>query len=388
MKVKIFSFRGQILFIVLILLLSGILLTRNFFIVRLNDYRDEVKDLQLEDKIWDLYKNNKDVIEKKDIAKLLSNIQEIYISGEIFQKEIGLYSIIFTSLVILITFFVFLIFFNLMTRPLRRLQKATKKVTTGDLDIQVKESNVPQVNELIVSFNSMVNELRANRDKLIQAEKDMMWREMAQVMAHEIKNPLTPIRLTVERLEQKFYHKKDDFNKIFDGSLEIIYEEIGNLERLVKQFSHFAKMPSTNFIKYDLNQQIIELVEPYKEQAKIILTLDNNLPKFYGDKFQIRQVIVNLLQNALQSIQENGKIEIITRCYNSKILLSIQDNGKGIPKENMNKIFKPYFSDKEKGTGLGLAIVKRIVQQHNGTIEVESKIGKGTKFTVKFTVVC
>ena len=126
----------------------------------------------------------------------------------------------------------------------------------------------------------------------------------------------------------------------------------------------------------------MEIIEPYKEKAGIILNLDKNLAEFKGDKFQIKQVIVNLLQNALDSIQKNGKIEITTKHHNSQILLSIKDNGKGIPKENIGKIFKPYFTDKEKGTGLGLAIVKRIVHQHNGTIEVKSEVGKGSKFTI------
>lgn len=272
----------------------------------------------------------------------------------------------------------------MLTRPLSRLQAAIRKVAKGDLSVRVKEAKLSPINDLIISFNKMTDELEASRDKLIQAEKDLMWREMAQVMAHEIKNPLTPLRLSAQRLEQKYYSKSSNFDKVFTDSLEIINEEIDNLQTLVQEFSKFARMPSANYTKYNLNDQIKEIVKPYENQVDVQINLQENMPVFYGDKMQMKQVFVNLIQNALQSIKENGKISITTKYEPSKFIISVEDNGEGIKDEDINKIFRPYFTKREKGTGLGLAIVKRIVSQHNGRIDVKSEKGKGTKFTITF----
>jgi len=191
----------------------------------------------------------------------------------------------------------------------------------GDFNVRVKEAPLSPINNLIVSFNSMVAELELSRNKLLQAEKEMMWREMA--------------------------------------------------------------MPSANFIHYNLNDQIKEIVTPYESKVNIQLDLDESLPKFYGDKMQMKQVFVNLIQNAIQSIKgSDGAISIITKYKSLKFIITIEDNGEGIQDEDLDKIFRPYFTKREKGTGLGLAIVKRIVSQHNGRIEVTSKKSKGTKFTI------
>ena len=384
MKLPLPSFKIQILLIVLFLLLISAIFTRSFFIDEFKRYRNNINSLELEDKLHQLYQNHKKILSKEEIEPLLSDIKQIDLATDIFEKEITLYSTFITIFIIVIVFIIFIIFLNMLTRPLSRLQAAIRKVAKGDLSVRVKEAKLSPINDLIISFNKMTDELESSRDKLIQAEKDLMWREMAQVMAHEIKNPLTPLRLSAQRLEQKYYSKSSDFDKVFTDSLEIINEEIDNLQTLVQKFSKFARMPSANFTHYNLNEQIKEIIKPYKNQVNIQINLQENMPIFYGDKMQMKQVFVNLIQNALRSIKESGKISITTKYEPLKFIISVEDNGEGIQDEDINKIFRPYFTKREKGTGLGLATVKRIISQHNGKVGVESEKGKGTKFTITF----
>ncbi len=381
---KLPSFRIQILIIFLILFSAFAIFTRNFFINEFREYTEDIKSIELEQKIRNIYDKHKDVVKKEEVEPALSDLYQIQLASDHFEKNIKIYSISIVIFIVLIVFAMFMIFTNMITKPLTRLQAMTEKVAKGDLSARAKESKYSPINKLIITFNRRISELEASRDKLIQAEKDMMWREMAQVMAHEIKNPLTPLRLSAERLEYKYSSKSKDFDKVFSDSLEIINEEIDNLQTLVKEFLKFARMPSANFTKYSLNDQINEIIKPYENQADIQINLQENMPIFYGDKIQMKQVFVNLIQNSIQAIDENGRISISTRYEDSKFMIIFEDNGEGIKDEDINKVFRPYFTTREKGTGLGLAIVKRIITQHNGTIDVESEKGKGTKFTITF----
>lgn len=383
MKLRPPSFQIQILIITLVLLCIAVIATRSFFISEFKRYHEEIETAELEEKILTLYHENHEVIPKSDIQPLLSNINQIQLATEMFERELTLYSIFIILFIVLIIFVIFLISFTMITKPLKHLQEGSKKIAEGDLSVRIKQTHFSPISGLITSFNTMVAELEASRDKLIAAEKEMMWRQMAHVMAHEIKNPITPIRLSAQRLEQKYAEKSENFAQILSESLEIIYEETDILETLVRAFSDFARAPQVQVSKYDLNEQILEVIEPYKENADIKLQLNPNLPAFSGDKMQIRQVLVNLLQNAVDAIKNGGEIEISTSYQNSQFIITIEDTGMGITKEDLSKIFDPYFSKKEKGIGLGLAIVRRIVEQHQGIIGVQSIEGKGTKFTIK-----
>ncbi len=351
-----------------------------------NDYSQNVTSLNLYDKVHDLYSKHKDTIDKEEVSPILTDINKIELTTYLFRKDMTLYSTLYVVISGLVVLIILLIFLTLITRPLNRLQADTKKIAAGDLKVRVRESRFSPINELIVSFNNMVEELESNRDKLLQAEKDMMWREMAQVMAHEIKNPLTPLRLSAERMEMKYLGKSENFDKIFQDSMEVINEEINNLQHLVKEFSKFARMPSANFNEYDINEQIRDIIPPYRGKADITLTLDPGLPKFFGDKMQMKQVFVNLIQNAIQAMHTRGVMDISSRYENGNFIFAIKDSGEGVPPEDMERIFRPYYTTKEKGTGLGLSIVKRMINQHQGTIEVDSKKGKGTIFIIKINL--
>ncbi len=383
---KLPSFKIQIIVIMFILLVLSGLLTRYFFMTQFNDYSQDITSLNLYDKVHDLYSKHKDAINKEEVSPILTDINKIELTTYLFRKDMTLYSTLYVVISGLVVLIILLIFLTLITRPLNRLQAGTKKITTGDLKVRIRESRFSPINGLIVSFNNMLEELESNRDKLLQAEKDMLWREMAQVMAHEIKNPLTPLRLSAERMEMKYLGKSENFDKIFQDSMEVINEEINNLQHLVKEFSKFARMPSANFEEYDINEQIREIIPPYRGKVDITLALNPEIPQFFGDKMQMKQVFVNLIQNAIQAMPARGMIEILSKHENGNFIFSIKDSGDGIPPDDMERIFRPYYTTKEKGTGLGLSIVKRMINQHQGTIEVDSKKGEGTIFIIKINL--
>jgi len=383
---KLPSFKLQIIVMMFILLVISGLFTRYFFMTQFNDYSRDITSLNLYDKVHDLYGKHKDSIDKEEVSPILIDINKIELTTYLFRKEMTLYSTFYVVISGLVVLIVMLVVLTLITRPLSRLQSGTKTIAAGDLQTQIRESRFSPINELIISFNNMVEELASNRDKLLQAEKDMMWREMAQVMAHEIKNPLTPLRLSAERMEMKYWGKSENFDKIFQDSMEVINEEINNLQHLVKEFSKFARMPSANFNEYDINEQIRDIIPPYRGKADITLTLDPELPAFYGDKMQMKQVFVNLIQNAIQAMPARGMMEITSKYENRTFIFMIKDSGEGISPDDMDRIFRPYYTTKEKGTGLGLSIVKRMINQHQGTIEVDSKRDEGTIFIIKINL--
>ncbi|MCH7613602.1 MAG: GHKL domain-containing protein [Candidatus Marinimicrobia bacterium] len=322
---------------------------------------------------------------KTDIEELLVTQQQSKLAREYFKDELALSSIFIFVFLTLSVLLLFLLSFNLITNPLKKLQSATEKLGKGDMDIHIKESPFSPLNHLIKSFNSMTSELKASREKLIEAEKESAWRGMARIMAHEIKNPLTPIKLSLERMETKFYSASTQFDQVFKKTTAVIHEEINNLHSLAKEFSEFARLPQANIEKIDLNYHLKEIMLPYTDSHNISLVLTEKNPNIMADKNQFKQVIVNIIQNAIHASKSEDEIEVITEYEDTKtVVIRIKDHGSGISEEKLNHIFEPYFTDKEKGTGLGLAIVKRIVEQHDGKIEVESQIDQGTTFSLYF----
>jgi len=391
MKIRLPSFRTQILLVVLFLVFNSVLFYRNYFLDSLQNFTAEVETLNTRDDFNRLYQKYAPELNeaqrkifKEDMEKILAAEWQKGLAREMFQKEVALYSkfiFVFLTLAVLLLFF---ISFNLITRPLQRLQRTTQQLSRGNWNIQVPESPFSPLNDLIVSFNTMIRELEVSRNKIIQAEKEAAWRDMARIMAHEIKNPLTPIRLSLERLQHKFTSGAKDLKTVFDHVTTVIQEEVNNLQKLASEFSQFAKLPPAVPAHYDLNAQVQELTAPYQSQADFTLHLDPNLPTFFGDKDQLKQVITNLIQNSIQSAENPCHIQLTTRVDRGGITILFQDNGKGIPAEDLAKIFDPYFTRRTKGTGLGLSIVKRVVESHDGTINVASDVGTGTRFTLHF----
>ena len=394
MRITIPSFRLQIILLVILLILTTVLFFRHYFIESFQTYSETYESLNINEKSRELYEDYNSHLDQEtrdnfrnDIEDFMSTENQKAIARRVFINEITLYSkfILFFLTVIVILFF--FISFYFITRPLKRLQTATIELATGNLDVRVKESRFSPLNDLIVSFNDMSQELQSNRKRLIQAEKDAAWRDMARVLAHEIKNPLTPMRLSLERLEMKYVLNSDNFDEIFKNVTKVIHEEIDKLQSFASEFSNFAKLPEAVLKHYDLNTQITDICTPYQNEQNIKLKLQKGLPLIYADKVQMKQVLDNLIQNSINAAQDNLTIKINTSFNKSNMNIIIEDNGIGIPSDYQKEIFKPYFTKSKGGTGLGLAIVQRIIENHNGSIIVESKEGKGTTFVLSFPIV-
>ncbi len=392
MRIPIPSFRTQIVLLVLFLVVNSALFLRNYFLDSFQSYSNQVDALKIDEKVNQVYQKYQGKLDQQSKSEFKADIEAILVTEsqktlaqKLFRNEIRLYS---AFIFIFITIFVLLLFFisfYLITKPLQRLQSATVRLSKGDLSTEVQESRFSPLNDLIQSFNTMTKELNSSRKRLIQAEKESVWRDMARVLAHEIKNPLTPIRLSIERLERKYYSSSKDFDQVFGNVKKTIHEEVNNLQTLASEFSQFARLPVARPVNYSIHDQLQEIIKPYQDKAKITLSINAESNHISADVDQMKQVFTNLIQNSIQSLgSDNRLIEIETSSNTHYIQVMIKDHGQGINPKDLDKIFEPYFSKREKGTGLGLAIVKRIIEQHDGTITAASEPGAGATFTLTF----
>ena len=293
-----------------------------------------------------------------------------------------------------------------ITHPLRDLIKGTRELARDNLSHRIPQHRKDEIGLLIDSFNRMASDLQENRRQRVEAEKVAAWREIARRLAHEIKNPLTPIQLTVQEMRDKYGGADPIYKKLLDDCAEIITEEVESLKNLVKVFADFARLPDLKVTPTALNNLIEDVARLYPD-APITLELRDPIPLIPVDRGQIRRVLINLIENAAVGLDGNGKIlikaetgEPLEGGYSGQgppgglpdphaqgwIDVVVSDTGPGIPPENLEHIFEPYFSTKRTGMGLGLAIVKHIVEQHHGQINVESHVGTGTSFTIRLPV--
>lgn len=275
-----------------------------------------------------------------------------------------------------------------LSRPLSKLTAAAEEMSSGNFNVLVQQTSGDEIGKLIHAFNTMSEQLEQNRQRLIQTERIAAWNEIAKHLAHEIKNPLTPIRTSITNLKLAMDRAPDQFPEILKESSESIIEEVETLRRLADEFAKFARLPAPQKNVHVLNDTVQKALSLYKngmpDGVELHYTAED-VPPFAFDPSQITQVIHNLLQNSIEALQGGGKIHISTRTeeYKKWALLIIQDSGSGMTEQIRQQVFTPYFSTKQRGTGLGLAIVHRIVTEHGGTILVESEPGKGTRFEVR-----
>ena len=227
--------------------------------------------------------------------------------------------------------------------------------------------------------------------QLLKVQRMAAWREVARRIAHEIKNPLTPIQLSAQRLRRRYLDRFTDDSSIFDECTNVIIRQVDDLKTLVNEFSSFARMPASNPTDNNLNEVISEALILFQEGHRDILFSfrpDSSLPLFSLDREQIKRVVINLLDNAVAATTSNGQIEIATRFHPELQMaaMSISDNGSGIAPEDKPRLFEPYFSTKKAGTGLGLAIVSTIIADHNGYIRVHDNSPQGTTFTIELPI--
>jgi signal transduction histidine kinase len=256
-----------------------------------------------------------------------------------------------------------------------RLEKSNEKIEIGDTS--------EEINVLVNSYNSMIDELEESAVKLATSEREQAWREMAKQVAHEIKNPLTPMRLTVQNFQRKFDPTDENIHKKVDEYSKTLIQQIDTMSSIASAFSNFAKMPAQQ--NETLNVvKIVKLALDIFNEEYIEFSSDSEdiIAKF--DRTQLIRVVTNLVKNGIQAIPNNRepKIKVNVRTENNQVIITVSDNGSGVLEENKMKVFEPKFTTKTSGMGLGLAMVKNIVEMHKGTISFESERHKGTTFIV------
>jgi len=271
-----------------------------------------------------------------------------------------------------------------ITAPLEELAIGARKLSAGKWEHRVTIRAKDEIGQVGNAFNQMVADLKRQQEQVIELEKMAAWREIARVLAHEIKNPLTPMQLMVRQIQDEYHGQDETYRQTLTEGCKIIDEEIDKLRQLVREFSDFARMPELHSALGSLNELATEVARLYA-QRPIELQLEPTLPKLNFDWDALRRVLINLIENALQA---SAAAKVTVRTFQEPqehlIAIVVEDTGSGIPAENLARIFEPYFSTKKSGMGLGLAIVKRIIEEHGGTISVESEVGRGSSFICKF----
>ncbi len=275
------------------------------------------------------------------------------------------------------------------TRPLRRLASETAMLADQREDFRLAGTKRADETGMIArSIEKICENAALQQQRMLDLEKSSLWREIAQRLAHEIKNPLTPIQLTLQQIKDSYEKKDPAFQNILHDCYQIIHEELNRLSVLTREFSEFARQPDFHFRPSSLNKIILDVKSLY-QHASIDLKLDAGLPEVFLDAEAIRRVLMNLLDNAIAAAVPDrpNRITISTRKDDERVILTLNDRGRGIPKEHIAKIFEPHFSTKTANMGLGLAIVKSILDKHQTVIDVESVERAGTTFTIYFKLI-
>ncbi|MGA9545525.1 MAG: ATP-binding protein [Candidatus Sulfotelmatobacter sp.] len=278
-----------------------------------------------------------------------------------------------------------------VTRPVERLAHAAQEVAEGNWNVRVDVLGDDELGQLADSFNRMTTELLGQKERLMQAERVATWRELARRLAHELKNPLFPLQLTVENLVRARRQTPEQFEEVFRESSRTLLAEIANLKGIIARFSEFSKMPQPQLQRVQVNEVIRGAVQLFQAQldapgrAKINcdLQLDPHLGAISADAELLHRAISNLVLNAMDAMPQGGTLTLRTRDDGSQVVIEVADTGAGLTPEECERIFTPYYTSKEHGTGLGLAIVQSVVSDHGGSIGVHSSAGRGTAFVIE-----
>ncbi len=275
-----------------------------------------------------------------------------------------------------------------VSRPIERLARAAEEVAGGNWDVRVPQRGRDEVSVLARSFNHMTEQLASQRDRLVQSERVAAWRELARRLAHELKNPLFPLQLTVENLIRARHLPPAEFDEVFRESTSTLGTEIANMKAIIGRFSDFSKMPKPELERIDA-KDVVERVRTLYESAanrdtKIQFVVDvAQVPMpLDADPELLHRALSNLVLNAMDAMPDGGKLTISAWPIDGNVEVRVSDTGKGLTPEECERLFTPYYTTKQHGTGLGLAIVQSVVADHAGTIAVESPEGGGATFII------
>ena len=334
-----------------------------------------------------------------EILRYLNETEQavsFYYSVENSQTGIKVtFAIIYIILVTLLLFLstsIAITFASRLTKPIVNLIGASEAISKGALDVKVPNIDTDEeFKQLNNNFNSMIDRLKKQQDKLLAAERYEAWESIARKLAHEIKNPLTPIQLSIDRLREKYSLKLNEDSKDFDKYLETINRQIRDIESLANEFSNFARMPRPIIKEINIIDAITRSIDFIKMTSKNEINIISKTKRLMinGDIEQLNRVFINLVKNSEEAFLDlskkdtsfKGKIDIEIISNNDYIVIKLTDNGTGIP--NTKKVMTPYFTTKTKGTGLGLPIVSKIINEHSGDFLIENKKdGDGVKIEI------
>jgi nitrogen fixation/metabolism regulation signal transduction histidine kinase len=273
-----------------------------------------------------------------------------------------------------------------ISRPVEELADFSRKVAEGEWDQPLKVNSVKELETLVTALDRMRQDLKTYRERLVTSERHAAWSQMARKVAHEVKNPLTPIAISVSDLKRSYEQQRPDFPVILDQAVKTIGEEVERLKHMLQEFSEFGRLPAPEFKDCRLGDLFADLNALYAKDVqdkRLVLSRRDPNATFTADPSQLRQALVNLLQNALEAVNGTGQVTITANAEPDNIQISVSDNGPGLSPEQTKRLFSPGFTTKKTGSGLGLVMVERIVSDHRGTIKVDSHPGQGTTFTLR-----
>jgi nitrogen fixation/metabolism regulation signal transduction histidine kinase len=278
-----------------------------------------------------------------------------------------------------------------ITRPVEELAEGAREVATGRWDTRIDVRGTDEIGQLGTAFNDMTRTLAVQKEKLLQTERVAAWRELARRLAHELRNPLFPMQITVENMQRAKQLEAKQFLEVFNESTATLKTELANLNTIVGRFSDFSKMPTPQFAKVNVNEALRAAVKLFEAQFNAVgkptitteFFLTEPLPEIDADADLLHKAFQNLVLNALDAMPAGGTLTLRTFERERNIRIEVADTGKGLTPEECSRLFTPYYTTKSQGTGLGLAIVQSVVSDHHGTISVNSDEGRGTSFKIE-----
>lgn len=315
--------------------------------------------------------------------------QEIFL-----EKHIGKISLIIALLGVLFGVVVSAIVAARVTHPVQELAEAAEQIGQGNWHVRVEARSEDEIGKLAAAFNQMTEELINQRERLVQSERVAAWRELARRLAHELKNPLFPLQITVENLLRARQSSPQQFEEVFRESTSTLLAEIANLKTIIGRFSDFSKMPAPHLQSVDLNELVQSVAQLFQAQLtsgpspiRAELQLET-IPPVSADPVLLRRVIENLVLNAIDAMPQGGKLAMRTSTVDKRAVFELSDTGAGLTPEECERLFTPYYTTKQHGTGLGLAIAQSVISDHHGTISVSSKKDEGTTFHIELPSFC
>jgi nitrogen fixation/metabolism regulation signal transduction histidine kinase len=289
-------------------------------------------------------------------------------------------------LLLAISVFIALVVSNWLIGPLQVVARSVRNLELGKNNQKISYQNDDEIGALVKAYNEKLAELEQAAQQIARSERESAWRDLAQQIAHEIKNPLTPMKLNIQHLLRKMETEDADAKDLAQKSLPSLIEQIDALARMANEFARFAKLPEPNFERLELNGFLDQATTLFDEdQTKIHFQPNNTLLWVSADKDMLNQVFHNLLLNAKQATVNTAEAQISVKASveEDHVEIAIQDNGIGIDAEQQERIFTPYFTTKSSGSGIGLSVVRQIIEKHNGSIRFESIPNKGTTFYIR-----